>query len=201
MIRNRYYFLSVFIVSIILALLVSLGSVNFMLTFLIFTAIFFIIVVSITVFPFVYYNHFSELRVLGRIPKYSPEQIVNIMDADAKFNMSVRDDNFQVVPGLIHEKYIDAKAVFLGNYLEFYQYASPYVLSYIPFLKINSRMITELSQGKHRYSSEDPDLISRIKCNFFEIMTEGRTYRLIVLHESTDKFISALINSRKSMQT
>ena len=38
-------------------------------------------------------------------------RIVNISDATARFNVSVKDQKFDVISGLIHEKYIDAKAV------------------------------------------------------------------------------------------
>ncbi len=193
MIRKMYYFLSVFIASAVLALLVSLHTKEFFLIFLTYTALFFIVGVSITVFPFVYYNHFSELRILSKIPKYLPDQIVNISDATARFNVSVKDQKFDVISGLIHEKYIDAKAVFVGNYIEFYQYSHPYVLSYIPFLKIDLREIQEISQGRNRYSIMEPDIPSLVKCNYFDIHTDTKAYRMIVLHVSTGRFIETIV--------
>jgi len=195
--KKRDYFSGVFIGSIILALFVSLNSKNFLLVFLFYIAIFFILGVSITVFPFVYYNHFAEARVLSKIPKYTPGQIVNIMDATATFNISIRNEHFDIIAGLEHEKYIDSKVAFVGHYIEFYQYSHPYVLSYEPFLKINTRSILELVQGKRRYSITTPELPAMIKCNFFEIITDEGIYRLIVLQTSTDRFIDAILKSGK----
>jgi energy-coupling factor transporter transmembrane protein EcfT len=194
-IRNRVYFSGVFIGSVILALFVSLNSKSFLLAFLFYIAIFFILGVSITVFPFVYYNHFAELRVLNKIPKYTPGQIVNIADADTTFNVSVRDEHFDIVAGLEHEKYIDSKVAFVENYIEFYQYSYPYVLSYTPYLRINTKSIIEITQRKKRYSITTPDLPSMIKCNFFEIITDENIYRLIVLQTTTDRFIDAILKS------
>ncbi len=193
MIRKQYYFLSMFTVSAVLALLVSLHTKEFLLIFLTYTALFFIVGVSITVFPFVYYNHFSEMRILSKIPKSLPDQIVNIIDARARFNVSVKDQKFDVIPGLMYEKYIDAKAVFVGNYIEFYQYSHPYVLSYIPFLKIDLRDIREIGQGRNRYSIMEPDLPSLVKCNYFDIYTDTKVYRMIVLHVSTGSFIGTIV--------
>jgi len=193
MIRKQYYFLSMFTVSAVLALLVSLHTKEFLLIFLTYTALFFIVGVSITVFPFVYYNHFSEMRILSKIPKSLPDQIVNIIDARARFNVSVKDQKFDVIPGLMYEKYIDAKAVFVGNYIEFYQYSHPYVLSYIPFLKIDLRDIREIGQGRNRYSIMKPDLPSLVKCNYFDIYTDTKVYRMIVLHVSTGSFIGTIV--------
>ncbi len=193
MIRKQYYFLSMFTVSAVLALLVSLHTKEFLLIFLTYTALFFIVGVSITVFPFVYYNHFSEMRILSKIHKSLPDQIVNIIDARARFNVSVKDQKFDVIPGLMYEKYIDAKAVFVGNYIEFYQYSHPYVLSYIPFLKIDLRDIREIGQGRNRYSIMEPDLPSLVKCNYFDIYTDTKVYRMIVLHVSTGSFIGTIV--------
>lgn len=198
MIRKLYYFLSVFAGSIILALIVSLSSRNFIAVFLLYAAIFFILGVSFTVFPYVYYNHFSELRVLSKIPKYPPGQIINIMDATATYNVSIKNTNFDIIRGLENEKYIDAKVAFVGHFMEFYQYSHPYVLSYIPFLKISSLNITGIKQGKKSYSVINPELPSLVKCNYFEILTNSGTYRIIVLQISTDRFIDAIQNSRKS---
>ncbi|WP_337860520.1 hypothetical protein [Ferroplasma sp.] len=195
MIRVQTYFISVFIASSLLALILAMNSNNFLFLFMFYVAIIFMLGISITVFPFVYYNHFSELRILGKIPKYTPDQIINIKDADRKFNVSILDKNFEVVPGLIHEKYIDAKSVFIGHYIEFYQYASPYVLSYFPFLRIDSKSIIKLGQKKNIYSIENTDIGSLIKCNYFEIYTSDNVYKLIVLEESTDRFIRSIITS------
>ncbi len=198
MIRRRYYFLSVFLFSAFLSIIVSLKSASFLLTFLIYTAIFFILGISLTVFPFVYYNHFSEMKILNRIPKYSPDQVINIMDSKEKFNVAIHDDGFDTIPGLIVEKYIEAKVVFLGHYLEFYQYASPWVLSYSPFLKINLKYILGISQGRRSYAIDTPGLPSIIKCNYFSIMTEGHAYRMIVEQRSTDEFIAAMLSGRNA---
>ncbi len=198
MIRNRYYFLSVLIGSLVLALVVSLDSKDFLPVFLLYSAIFFILGISITVFPYVYYNHFSELRVLGKIQKYLPGEIINIMDATATFSVSIKDNHFDIIPGLGHEKYIDAKVAFVGHFMEFYQYIHPYVLSYTPFLKINSMSITEIRQGKKKYPIGSAELPSLVKCNYFEILADTGTYRLIVLQVSTDKFIDAILMSGKT---
>jgi hypothetical protein len=196
MIRRRYYFLSVLLFSISLSIIVSLKSRNFPFTFLFYTAIFFVIVVSLTVFPFVYYNHFSEVKILNKIPKYSPDQIINIMDSRQRFNVAIHDEGFDTVPGLIVEKYVGAKAVFLGHFLEFYQYASPWVLSYVPFLKIDLKYVAGISQGRNKYAMDDPRLPGAIKCNYFSIITEGHAYRMIVEQQSTDKFIAEMLNGR-----
>ncbi len=198
MIRRRYYFLSMLIFSIVLSIIVSLKSVDFLLTFMIYTAIFFILGISLTVFPFVYYNHFSEMKILNKIPKYSPNQVINIMDSREKFNVAIHDQGFDTIPGLIVEQYIEAKAVFLGHYLEFYQYASPWVLSYLPFLKIDLTYVLGVSQGKRSYTLDTPGLPSIIKSNYFSIITEGHAYRLIVEQRSTDEFIDAMLSGRNA---
>jgi hypothetical protein len=195
MISNRFYFTSVFIASAILALITSLDAKDFLFSFLIYLALFFIIGVSITVFPFIYYNHFSELRILSKIPKYLPDQVINIRDANKRFYVSIQDKNFDVVPGILHGKYIDARVAFVDNYIEFYQYSSPYVLSYTPFLKINAKYINKIVQGKKAYSIDDSSIATMIKCNYFEIYENNETYKLIVLQQSTDKFINAIIAS------
>ena len=193
MIRRRYYFISMFLLSIILALLISLNSKDFLFIFLFYTLLFFIIIISITVFPYVYYNHLSEIRILNKIPKYSPQGIINILDARAKFYVSIHDEGFETIAGLIQEQYIEAIAVFYGHYMEFYQYASPYVLSYLPFLKIDVAVVVAIAQGKKVYPINTPDLHLLIKCNYFDIITNIKSYRLIVEQESTDRFISALL--------
>ncbi len=200
MIKRWHYFLSAFIISIIISLLMSFRSRNFTLDFLFYTAVVFIIVVSITIFPYTYYNHLSELRILNTIQKYPPESIVNIFDARARFNVSIHDEDFEIIPGLTQEEYVDAKAVFLGHYLEFYQYSSPWVLSYFPFLKIDLTYVTDISQGKHKYPITTPDLPLLIKCNYFQLITRIQSYKMIVQQESTDKFICAILTGKTDNQ-
>ena len=112
--------------------------------------------------------------------------------------MAIHDQGFDTIPGLIVEQYIEAKAVFLGHYLEFYQYASPWVLSYLPFLKIDLKYVLEVSQGKRSYALDTPGLPSIIKSNYFSIITEGNAYRMIVEQRSTDEFIDAMLSGRNA---
>jgi hypothetical protein len=200
MIRRRYYFLSVLIFSITLSIIISSKSPDFGTAFLFYTGIFFILTVSLSVFPYVYYNHLSELSVLNRVPKYLPGDIINIADSKAKFTVSIMNNNFNVVSELIQERYIEAKAVFLGHYLEFYQYSSPWVISYLPFLKIDLNSIVAISQGRRTYEISLPDLPSLIKCNYFNIKTETESYKIIVEQETTEKFVSTILSKRMNNQ-
>ncbi len=193
MISRFYYFISVTIFSLITGFLIS----NTLIYFFISTVIIFIVTVSITIFPYIYYNHLIELRIISKIQKYSPNEIVNIMDARFKFKALVQNRNYNIVKNLVINGYFDSEIAIINSRLDFYQYNYPYVFSYLPFLQIDISKIREVKQRKNIFYLNSPDIINYIKNNFFTLITESGEYKIMIEEDSVDNFIKSLQACRK----
>ncbi|MEM0139601.1 MAG: hypothetical protein QXZ44_03200 [Ferroplasma sp.] len=195
MISRFYYFLSSAIFSILMGIILSLAYHNFFTYFLIYTMIMFIITVSITIFPYLYFNHLMELRIINKIQKYKVNEVINIFDAKYKFNAIMQNHKFNIIKELVLDNYFEAKVIIINSRVEFYQYSFPYVFSYTPFLTINISSIVDIKQKKYTYNLYDFNNIKNLKDDNFYLVTDSESYKMIIEEVPVDKFIQALVIS------
>lgn len=196
MIKNKYYFISCFMLSLILSCFISYKHTNFISYYTFYTFVLFIIIVSITIFPFIYYNHLSEKFFIKKLKKYS---INDINGLNNNYNAIIKNNNYNVIKKIIENKNIESKIVINGNNIYFYQAFENYILSDIPFITIKIDNIMEIIQKNIKINLNIREKID-FKCNFFIINTFNNEYKLLIQNGKVDNFIDTLYNNYKKLK-
>ncbi len=199
MIKNKYYFISCFILSLIVSYFISYKYINFIFYYIFYTFVLFIIIVSITIFPFVYYNHLSEKFFIKKLKKYSINDINDINGLNNNFNAIVKNNNYNVIKKIIENKNIESKIVINDNNIYFYQIFENYILSDIPFITIKIDNIMEITQKNIKINLNIYEKID-FKCNFFIINTFNSKYKLLIQNGKVDNFIDVLYNNYRKLK-
>ncbi len=195
MIKNIYYFISCFILSLITSYFISYNYKNFIFYYIFYTFALFLIIVSFTIFPFIYYNHLSEKYFIKKLSKYN----INDISADNSFNAVVKNNNYNVIKKITKNNDIEARIVIDNNNLYFYQIFENYVLSDVPFLIVNINNIMEIEQKKIKLNlniNEDMNF----KCDFFTIKTYNDKYKLLIQNCNEDNFIQSLYKNYNKLK-
>ncbi len=196
MIKNTYYFVSCFASSLIIAYFMSYRYKDFAFYYMFYTIVLFIIIGSITIFPFTYYNHLSEALFIKKVKKYS---LNDINGMDNNFNALVKNNNYNVIKKIIKNKNIEAKIVMDSYSLYFYQLFETHILSDMPFLTININNIIEISQKNARITLSVHENID-FKCNFFIIRTYNTECKLFIQNCNEDNFIEDLYKNYNKLK-
>ncbi len=196
MIKNTYYFVSCLALSLVIAYFMSYGYKDFAFYYMFYTIVLFIIIGSITIFPFTYYNHLSETFFIKKVKKYS---LNDINGMDNNFNAIVKNNNYNVIKKIIKNKNIEVKIVMDNYYLYFYQLFDTHILSDTPFLTININNIMEITQKNTRITLSVHENID-FKCNFFTIRTYSIECKLFIQNCNEDNFIEDLYKNYNKLK-
>ena len=164
--------------------------------YMFYTIVLFIVIVSITIFPFTYYNHLSEKFFIKKLKKYSLNDINGINN---NFNAIVKNDNYNIIKKIIENKNIEAKIVIDNYYLYFYQLFETYILSDMPFLTIRIDNIMEITQKNTKITLNIHENID-LKCNFFIIRTYNNECKVFIQNCNENNFIENLYENYNKLK-